>query len=62
MPKELASTLTQSRITELRPLISPIILIEDLPCTATAAHTVNSARQAAQHIMLNSSCRPLLHS
>jgi 3-deoxy-7-phosphoheptulonate synthase len=60
MPKELASTLTQSRITELRPLISPIILIEDLPCTATAAHTVNSARQAAQHIMLNQDPRLLV--
>ena len=53
-------TLTLSRITELRPLISPIILIEDLPCKEIAAQTVNNARQGAQQIMLNQDPRLLV--
>jgi 3-deoxy-7-phosphoheptulonate synthase len=60
MTGELDSRLTQSRITELRPLISPIILLEDLPCTPTAAHTVQHARHTAHQIMLNQDSRLLV--
>lgn len=43
--------LNRSRITELRPLISPIILMEDLPCKAHITRTVQTARESAQAIM-----------
>jgi 3-deoxy-7-phosphoheptulonate synthase len=54
------TTLTTSRIRELRPLISPIILMEDLPCKEIAANTVNNARHGAQKIMQNQDPRLLV--
>ena len=53
-------TLNMSRIRELRPLISPIILIEDLPCNEITAQAVNNARKSAQQIMLNQDPRLLV--
>lgn len=41
----------QSRIRELRPLISPVILIEELPCPEATAHFIASTRVAAQSIL-----------
>ncbi|MBX9586579.1 MAG: 3-deoxy-7-phosphoheptulonate synthase [Gammaproteobacteria bacterium] len=51
---------SQSRIKELRPLISPIILLEELPCSSLAENAVKSARQIAQKIMLNEDPRLLV--
>ena len=56
--KDLAHT--QSRIKELRPLISPIILFEELPCTLTSENTVSNARETAKKIMLNQDPRLLV--
>lgn len=39
------------RINSLRPLISPAILIEELPLTNTAAHTITQARRSAEAIV-----------
>lgn len=60
MTTEKDITHSQSRIKELRPLISPIILLEELPCTSFAENTVKSARQIAQKIMLNQDPRLLV--
>lgn len=60
MTKEILELQTQSRIKELRPLISPIILFEELPCASIAENTVTSARQLAQKIMLDQDPRLLV--
>ncbi len=52
--------LGSSQIRELRPLISPIILIEDLPSNENILRTVNQARSSAQKIMLNQDPRLLV--
>lgn len=39
------------RVTELRPLIPPAILIEELPVTPAIAATVRSAREQASRIV-----------
>lgn len=56
MPDELIS----SRIRELRPLISPIILIEDLPCPAGTEQLIANTRLAAQAIMNGTDSRLLV--
>lgn len=52
--------LGSSQIRELRPLISPIILIEDLPSNENIVRTVSQARTSAQKIMLNQDPRLLV--
>lgn len=51
---------TESRIKELRPLISPIILFEELPSTLIAENTVSNARESAKKIMLSQDHRLLV--
>lgn len=60
MTTEINTIHSQSRIKELRPLISPIILLEELPCSSLAENAVKSARQIAQKIMLNEDPRLLV--
>lgn len=50
----------RSRITELRPLISPITLMEELPCPPLTATSINYARHSAQQIMQNQDPRLLV--
>ena len=51
LPESALNDLDDKRIKEIRPLIPPQILVEDIPLTLKAAQTIVDGRQSAESII-----------